>query len=66
LLARNNVGLALDEWISTNKLATTLVIAYYMDRHWALREVELAFYKVDRLFCSCFKSQLGMKGQGPT
>jgi len=53
---RNKVSLALDGWISTHKLAITSVIAYYMDRNWALREVQLAFGEVDRLFCSCFES----------
>jgi len=28
---RNKVSLALDRWTSTNKLAVTSVIAYYMD-----------------------------------
>jgi len=63
---RNKVSLALDGWTSTNKLAITSVIAYYMDRNSALREVQLAFDEVDRLFCSCFESQLKMIGQGPT
>jgi len=39
-----------------NKLARMSVIAYYMDRSWALREVQLAFDEVDRLFFSCFES----------
>jgi len=55
LPVRNKVSLALDGWTSTNKLAITSVIAYYMDRNWALREVELAFDEVDRLFGSHFK-----------
>jgi hypothetical protein len=53
---QNKVSLALDGWTSTNKLAITSVIAYYMDRNWALREVQLAFAEVNRLFCSCFES----------
>jgi hypothetical protein len=53
---RNNVSLALDGWTSTYKLAITSVIAYYMDRNWALREFQLAFDEVDRLFRSCFDS----------
>jgi hypothetical protein len=53
---RNNVSLTLDTWTSTNKFAITSVIDYYMDRNWALREVQLAFDVVDRLFCSRFKS----------
>jgi len=53
---RNKVSLALDGWTSTNKLAITLIIAYYMDRNWALREVQLAFDEVDRLFGSRFES----------
>jgi hypothetical protein len=40
---RNKVSLALDGWTSTNKLAITSVIAYYIDRNWALREVQLRF-----------------------
>jgi len=53
---RNLISLALDGWTSTNKLAITSVIAYYMDRKWALRKVQLAFDEVDRLFCSRFES----------
>jgi hypothetical protein len=53
---RNKVSLALDGWTSTNKLAITSVIAYYMDPNWELREVYLAFNEVDRLCCSCFES----------
>ena len=56
LPVRNKVSLALDRWTSTNKLAVTLVIAYYMDRNWALRKVQLAFDQVDRLFYSRFES----------
>jgi len=48
----NKVSLALDGWTSTNKLAITLVIAYYIDRHWALRELQFAFDELDRLFFS--------------
>jgi hypothetical protein len=35
---RNKVSLALDGWTSMNKLAIMSVIAYYMDRNWALRK----------------------------
>jgi len=56
LPSRNKVSLGVDGWTSTNKLAITLVIAYYMDRNWALREVQLAFNEVDRLFFSHFES----------
>jgi len=49
---RNKVSLALDGWTSTNKLVITSVIAYYMDRNWALREVQLAFDEVNCLFIS--------------
>ena len=35
LLSRKIVNLALDGWISTNKLGIMSVIAYYMDRNWA-------------------------------
>jgi len=37
-----------------------------MDGNWSLREVQLAFEEVDRLFFSHFKSLLKMIGQGPT
>ena len=53
---RNKVSLALDGWTSTNKLPITSVIADYMDRNWALHEVQLAFDEVDCLFCSYFES----------
>jgi hypothetical protein len=53
---RNKVSLALDGRTSTNKLAITSAIAYYIDRNWALREVQLAFDDVNCLFCSCFES----------
>jgi len=53
---RNKVSLALDKWTSTNILAITSVIAYYMDRNWALREVQLTFDEVYCLFCSRFES----------
>jgi len=53
---RNKVSLALDGWTSTDKLTITSVIAYYMDRNWALCEVQLAFDEVDRRFGSRFES----------
>ena len=52
LLSQNEVSLALDGWTSMNKVAIRSVIAYYMDRNWALREVQLAFDNVDLLFFS--------------
>jgi len=42
------------------------VIAYYRDRNWALREVQLAFESVDGLIISGFESQLWMIGDGLT
>jgi len=62
----NKVSLALDGWTSMNKLAIMSGIAYYMDRNWALREVQLPFDEVNCLFCSRLESQLRMTGQGPT
>jgi hypothetical protein len=53
---RNTVSLALDGWASTNKLAIKSDIVYYMDRNWALREVQLALDDIDRLFGSRFES----------
>jgi len=56
LRSGNNVSLALDWCTSMNELAITSVIAYYMDRNWALRDVQLTFDEVDRLFFSCFET----------
>jgi hypothetical protein len=56
LASQNKVSLAWDGWTSTNKLAIMLVIAYYVDRSWAMREVQLAFDVVECLFFSCFES----------
>jgi len=56
LPSQNKVSLALDGWISTNKLARTSVNSYYMDRNWASREVQLGFDEVYCLFFSAFKS----------
>jgi hypothetical protein len=61
--SRNKVGLALDGWTSTNKLAITLVIAYYMDCNWALREVQLAFDEVDSPFVTYVKRSLRITGR---
>jgi len=54
------------DWTSTNKHAITLVIAYYLDRYWALHEVQPTFDEVDHPFISFFKCSLQMLGQGPT
>jgi len=62
----NKVSLALDGWTSSDKLAITSVIAYYMEQNVALREVQVAFDEVDHLFFSLFECYLGMLGQGPT
>jgi hypothetical protein len=56
LLLRTKVSLALNGWTSMNKLAIMSVIPYYMDRNWALHDVQLAFDVVDCLFCSRFES----------
>ena len=55
LPSRNKVSLALDRWTSTNKLAITSVIGYYMARSWALQEVQLTFDEVHYLFSSRFE-----------
>jgi hypothetical protein len=52
----NKVSLALDGWTSTNKLVITWVITYYLHQNWALREVQLTFDEVNRLFFSAFES----------
>jgi len=56
LPSRNKVSLALDGWTSMNKMAIMSVIAYYMDRNWALHKVQLAFDEINLLFFSCFES----------
>jgi len=56
LPSQYKVSLALNRWTSTNKLAITSVIAYYMSWNWALHEVQCAFDEVDRLFISRFES----------
>jgi len=66
LPSTDTVSLALDGWGSTNELAIMSVIAYYMDRNWALREVQLVFDGVDYHFFSYYKSQLRIIGQGST
>jgi hypothetical protein len=64
LPSTNKVSLALDGWTSTNKSAMTSVIVYYMDRNWALREVQLAFDEVDSPIISYFESLLKITVQG--
>jgi len=46
---RNHVGLALDWWTSTKRLALTSVIGHYMNRKWDLRQLQLTFDEVDSL-----------------
>jgi len=64
LPSTNKVSFALEGWTSTNKLVITSVIAYYMDRKWALQEVQLAFDEVDSPIFSYFESSLRITGQG--
>jgi len=52
----NKLSVPLDGWTSTNELAITSVIAYYLERNWSLREIQLAFDAVDRLLCFRFES----------
>jgi hypothetical protein len=56
------VCLGLDGVTSTNKQAIMSVIAYYMDQNWALREVQLTFDEIERMFGSRFESELKMIG----
>jgi len=49
-----------------SEVARSSVIAYYMDRNWALQDVQLTFDEVDGGLFSSFESQLLMMGQGPT
>jgi len=62
----DKVTLALDGWTSPKTLAVSSVIAYYKDRNWALREVQLAFNEVDCLFFSRFERYLKMIDEGRT
>jgi len=56
LASHKKVSSAVDGSTCPNKLAIKSVIAYYMDRTWALREVQLAFDEVECLFFYSFKS----------
>jgi hypothetical protein len=40
------ISLALDGWTSTNKLAISSVIAYFINDSWDLTEIQLAFEQV--------------------
>jgi len=66
LPSRNEVSLDFDRWTSTKNWAITSPIAYYLDRNWVLREVQLTFNVVDSPFFSSFKSYLRILGQGST
>jgi len=65
LSSLNEVTLALHWWTSTNKLAITSVIALYMDRNWAFRDLQLALHDVDHLFFSAFEIWLRLICQVP-
>ena len=52
LPSQNQVCLALDGWISRNKLTIPSIIAYYIDRNWALHEVQLTTNVVVHLLSS--------------
>jgi hypothetical protein len=52
MLSRNKVCVPSDKQTSTTKLAITAVIAYCMDRNYALRELELTVDEVDCVFFS--------------
>jgi hypothetical protein len=56
LLSWNEANLAWEGWTSTNKVAITMVITYYVDCNWTLCEVQLAFSEVDRLTYFGFES----------
>jgi hypothetical protein len=65
-VSRNNDRLGVDRWTLRNNLAISLVIAYDMDRNWALQDVQLAVDKVDRLLFSYFRNEILMIGQEAT
>jgi len=56
LPSQNQVSLVLNGWTSTNKLAITSIIAYYMHRNWGLGEFQLPCNEVNRLFFPPFES----------
>ena len=56
LWSRHTVSVVLYAWTSTNKVTIMSVISYYMDPHWALREVQHSFDDVDCLFFSSFEN----------
>jgi hypothetical protein len=66
LRSGNEVSLALNGGISTNRLFITSVTAYYMDQNWALQEVQLTFEECDCHFFWFPKSRLRIIGQGST
>jgi len=66
LPSRSKDGLTLDGWTSMNKVAIVLVIAYYINRNWVLRELQLAFNEVDSPFFSYFENSLIVTGQRST
>jgi hypothetical protein len=59
LPSQNKFIWTLDGWTSTDKLAKTWVIAHYMDRIWALREVQLALDEVVCPFFPVWKANYG-------
>jgi hypothetical protein len=56
LTLRNKDRLALEGLTLRHIFTTMWAIAYYMDQHWALREIQLAFNEVNRLFYRCIKN----------
>jgi hypothetical protein len=55
LLLPNKLGLGMEGCMSTYILATKSFIAHYLDRNWALGEIQLSFLEVNCLFCSPFE-----------
>jgi len=66
LRSRNKVSLAFDAWTSTNKIPIMSVIAHYMHRTCALREIPPAFDEVGSPLFTYFEISLRITGQGST
>jgi len=54
-LSPNKVSSGFERWTSTNKLAMTAVIGYYIERNGALHQVQLSVGEVDHVFFSGFE-----------
>ena len=66
LESRSKVGLALNRWISRNRLAIMSAITYYTDRKWTFWIVQVTVDVINNLFLTCFESLIWIIGPGST